>query len=96
MIHRFDIADTLTPDHGTAISEWMRLADVRADGCTVHEVRNRLACLMSVRFQASDGWSPELREKDAHCEAELRALLQGLWRRQLFGCNLRPSLAAVG
>lgn len=95
MTRRFEFADAMTSTDGTAISEWMRLADISADGCTVHEVRNVLGCLMSIRFEAADGWTEELRAKDACCENRLRRILRGWRRESLFGCDGLHELAAA-
>lgn len=81
MTGRFEVMDDMTPTDGTTISEWMRLVDILADGCSVHEVRNVIACLIGIRFEAADGWTRELREKDARCENHLRSILRGA-RRQ--------------
>ena len=77
MIPRFAVLDDLTPIGGTAISEWTRQADLRSDGMSVHEVRNVLAALIGIRYEASSRWTRTLKDKDALCEAKLRRLLAG-------------------
>ena len=76
MIRRFEMMDAMTPNGGTAISEWMRLADILADGCSVHEVRNLLACLIGIRYVASGEWTAEHRARDLRCENQLRLALR--------------------
>jgi hypothetical protein len=84
MIPRFAVFDDLTPIGGTTISEWTRQADLRSDGTSVHEVRNILAVLIGIRYEASSRWTRSLQEKDSLCEAKLRRLLMGI-RDRSFG-----------
>lgn len=95
MTRRFEFADELTPTGGTAISEWIRLSDLLADGRTVHEVRNVLACLIGIRSEGTFGWTPELRARDAAYERRLRAMLVGTWRRQPTWADATPELALM-
>lgn len=86
MITRFAALDELTPIGGTAISEWTRQADLRATGMSVHEIRNILASLIGIRYEANFSWTPSLQERDARCEARLRRVLAGT-RDRSFGMS---------
>lgn len=86
MIPRFSLLDELTPATGTAISEWARQADLKSNGMSIHEIRNALASLIGIRYEANTCWTPSLVEKDARCEAKLRRLLYGI-RDRTFGCD---------
>lgn len=86
MIPRFAALDELTPTGGTAISEWTRQADLRSDGRSVHEIRNILASLIGIRYEANFVWTPLLQERDALCEARLRRLLCGIRDRSFGYC----------
>jgi len=85
----------MTPAAGTAISEWMRLADISADGCSIHETRNVLACLIGIRYEAFSGWTSELQAKDAACENKLRLVLRGGHRLEEYGDVGAHRLAAA-
>ncbi len=82
------LLDENTPLRGTPISEWLRRTDNEADGCSIHEVRNLLAGLVSIRYQATfSGWTEQLVASDEQCERQLRLIVRKLRRPRLFFCN---------
>ena len=87
------LLDENTPLRGTPISEWLRRTDNEADGSCIHEVRNVLAGLVSIRYDAMcSGWTEQLVASDEQCERQLRLIMGNLRRQRLFFCNVTKQL----
>lgn len=92
MPHRFQSIDPLTPPNGTALSEWMRQADLAGNGATLHNLRNVAAALIGIRYEASGDWTPQRVENDMSCERQLRLIIRDLNRERLSYCNVTHQL----